>query len=863
MFRNIRRTYVLRAGRVPDQEAEILNSKQMELLVANAGIGLIVCDHQNRIYFANKAAAELLGYSQSEFSSLSILDLVYPEDQAAMNKVRDAHDVVKPGPHYRRESRYVTKSGEAIWVEVHVAVSGAMSADGEPLYSVQLSPIDRQKQAEWELIKTQQRFEFALAGAQQGVWDYNYATGEIYHSDAWHRIRGMEPGCHDRDDLDAWLRFIHPDDKDRVRDYVERQNAGELDRISFEFRERHEGGHWVWILSRGQVVSRNEQDRPTRVIGTDTDITMIKQSEERSVHLAHRLDLARSIAKTGIWEVDVETGVGYWDDAVKELFGVPDLVGDISEDIWASFVHPEDVERARADVDRMLSAKADHYSQYRVIRPDGETRHLRSRAVYLDDGMTPPRIIGVNWDVTEDVRLTEELQRANELAERRNEELETANSIVEYHALHDALTGLPNRRFLDERLSEIASACIENGETLAVLHVDLDRFKQINDTLGHAAGDAMLMHTAEVLKESVRETDFVARVGGDEFVILLDDSVSNERLEGLARRILSVMAQPISYQGQPCRSGVSIGIATASGKDIDPGPMLVNADIALYRAKSKGRNRFEHFTKALQAEIKAAKTCADEILSGLENDEFFAHYQPQFDAKTLEIAGVEALVRWRHPEQGVLAPNAFLRTAEDLNVVPDIDKLILEKALKARQHWLDEGVFIPRISVNVSTRRLRQGDLAAGLRDMNVEPGVVSFELLESIFLDEDDDDFIAWQVEQLHELGVDIDIDDFGTGHASIVGLLRLNPQRLKIARELVAPITESEAQCDLLRSVIEIGRSLNVAVVAEGVETMAHADLLAEMGCDILQGYAFGRPMSDDELLRYVRNRGWKAVS
>ncbi len=832
-------------------------------LIETAGIGILVVDLEERVYYANKAAVNLLGYSLEEMQALSMAGLVHPDDMENMRAQRDSYTVYAGQPIYHREAKYRTKTGEAIWVMASVAHMQRQAEDGTELYSVHLTSIDRQKRAERKLAETQQRFEFALSSARQGVWDYNLATGENFHSADWHYIRGLEAGSPVRDAYDDWMEHIHPDDRKRVADYVSKQNSGELERIAFEFRERHVDGHWVWILSRGQVAERNEAGLPIRVIGTDTDITHIKDSEEQTVRMARRLELAQAISKTGIWELELETGRNTWDENVRAIFGIGGEAGPVRDNQWLDSLHPDDYKQATDEFQRALDTHANHYSQYRIIRPNGEVRHIRSRAIFHDDGTCMPRIIGVNWDVTADMKLTEELQRANQLAEQRNEELVTANAIVEHNALHDSLTGLPNRRFLDERIVERAAHCNEHGGQLCLLHFDLDRFKHINDTLGHAAGDAMLMHAAEVLKGATRDEDFVARVGGDEFVILLEAEASVKRLESLCQQVLDVMGQPIRYQGQACRSSMSIGIAKASAPNIDPQMLLVNADIALYRAKNKGRNGFVHFTDSLQAEISAAKNCADEILWGLDNDAFIAHYQPQFDAQTLEIVGVEALARWQHPEKGLLPPSTFLKTAEEINVVADIDLKILEQALNERREWIDAGLFIPRVSVNVSTRRLRQDDLVTRLREKHIEPGVLSFELLESIFLDDEDDEFINWQIEQLHELGIGIDIDDFGTGHASIVGLLRTKPHKLKIARELVAPIVDSDQQRDLVRSIIEIGHSVGVEVVAEGVETMAHADQLARMDCDILQGYAFGRPMAGADFFRYAHARGWKAVS
>jgi EAL domain-containing protein (putative c-di-GMP-specific phosphodiesterase class I) len=333
----------------------------------------------------------------------------------------------------------------------------------------------------------------------------------------------------------------------------------------------------------------------------------------------------------------------------------------------------------------------------------------------------------------------------------------------------------------------------------------------------------------------------------------------DEQLAALADRIIEAMRQPVDYRGHPCRFGVSIGIAANSG--VDARQLLVNADLALYRAKSRGRNRYEFFNEELQSEIVRTKQTADEILGGLERHEFTAYYQPQFDARTLEIVGVEALSRWKHPRRGILAPDAYLKVAEELNVVALIDRIVLEHALENLERWSRSHLNIPRVSVNVSARRLEDKDLIEGLRKLDIKPGTVSFELVESIFLDENDD-LVTWNIEHIKDLGIDIEIDDFGTGHASIVSLLKLRPRRLKIDRQLITPITGSVAQRQLVASIIEIGKSLGIEVVAEGVETMEHARILKELGCDILQGYFFGRPMEAKAFKAFAQSRKWLAA-
>ena len=579
----------------------------------------------------------------------------------------------------------------------------------------------------------------------------------------------------------------------------------------------------------------------------------LRRSEKQLRRLSHRLELALDASQIGVWEHNLETDELYWDDRVNELYGHPADGKPRAFEHWIGSIHPDDAAQAQEDFDLAVREHGAYSSEYRLLLPDGTLRYMRSRATVFQDEHEQPRMIGAEWDVTQDVMLRKDLERAKTLAERRNAELEAAQARIEHNALHDSLTGLPNRRYLDDMLERFVPT---DADGIALLHIDLDRFKHINDTLGHAAGDAMLVHAAHVLRSNVREGDFVARIGGDEFVVLCLNDGDADRMALLADRIIRQMRRPVTYQSHQCRFGVSVGIAAESGPRADPKRLLINADIALYRAKRRGRNRYEFFTPALQQEIVTTKRTADEILNGLEWNEFAAYYQPQFDARTLEIVGVEALSRWQHPTQGVLAPDAYLSTAEELNVVSTIDRLVLEQAIAGRNEWIAAGLRVPRVSVNVSARRLQDEDLIASLRAMNIQPGTVSFELVESIFLDESDE-LVTWNIEQIKELGIDVEIDDFGTGYASIVSLLRLKPRRLKIDRQLVFPIVGVPAQRQLVESIIDIGKSLGIEVTAEGVETMEHARILKDLGCDILQGFAFAGPMSAADFKQFVRSR------
>ncbi|PDQ17272.1 bifunctional diguanylate cyclase/phosphodiesterase [Mesorhizobium sanjuanii] len=577
--------------------------------------------------------------------------------------------------------------------------------------------------------------------------------------------------------------------------------------------------------------------------------------------LSRRLELALEASAIGVWEHDLSTNELMWDDRVNEIYGKPTGERRGYTD-WAGAIHPDDLAGANADFDKAMADGGPYLSEYRIIRPDGEIRYLRSKAIIYRVADETPKMIGAEWDVTADVLLNKDLVRAKQLSESKNAELESARARIEHIALHDSLTGLPNRRYLDQVLEDYAANARRSGGHAALLHIDLDRFKHINDTLGHAAGDAMLVHASTVLRSKVDGEGFVARIGGDEFIILCVVHDDINQLAQLAERVIGQMREPVYYQGHRCRFGVSVGIAVDRRKDIEAKHLLVNADIALYRAKRRGRNRYEFFTEAMQSEIVDTKRIADEILGGLERNEFIPFYQPQFDAKTLEIVGVEALARWKHPAKGILAPDIFLKTAEELNVVSTIDRTILEQSLSDFKAWSAANIRIPRVSVNVSARRLQDDELIKSLKKLHIKKGTVSFELVESIFLDENDD-FVSWNVEQIKELGIDVEIDDFGTGYASIVSLLKLQPRRLKIDRQLVIPIVKSPQRRQVVSSIIEIGKSLGIEVIAEGVETMEHARILKSLGCDILQGYAFGRALDADGLKAFVSSRRLRVAS
>lgn len=569
--------------------------------------------------------------------------------------------------------------------------------------------------------------------------------------------------------------------------------------------------------------------------------------------LSKRLEVALSASDIGVWELDARTGRVEWDDRAREMFSGPAGRDVFGPEDWKRALHPQDLPGTEARLMRALATGAKFSTDFRLVRPDGEIRHMRTMGACHNTpgGM---KMVGVNWDVTKDVLLNQQLREAKAQAEKQNEELRAARARLEHQSMHDALTGLPNRRYLDSHIAGLDGQ--DTGQRLAVLHLDLDRFKEINDTLGHATGDHLLILVGERLLAALEPGEFVARVGGDEFVVVIQGEEPAGRARMLAASIVSCMALPFEVDGNPCRIGCSVGIAVQEKTDGKVRNLVVNADIALYEAKKQGRGRVAEFTGQLRLAAIRLKALADEFSAGIEQDQFLPVFQPQFDARSLKIVGVEALVRWNHPTRGLLPPGEFLPVAEDLNKVSRIDELMLDKGLRQLDEWRARGLVIPKLSVNISRDRLRDRNLFAHLERLDFAPGTLCFELLESISFEDIDCEMKA-AIERLKQLRIGIEIDDFGTGHASIVNLLDLAPDRLKIDRKLVASIETSGARRRLVASIIEIGRSLGIEIVAEGVETMQQAKILADLGCNALQGYAFARPLSAADLYDFATAR------
>jgi diguanylate cyclase (GGDEF)-like protein len=574
------------------------------------------------------------------------------------------------------------------------------------------------------------------------------------------------------------------------------------------------------------------------------------------------------------WEMAPDLRSTHVSAEVERLLGIgaADHIGKTWVDMSGGHLVPADVEATVARMERREPFELCHWRAGR----DGAGRFVSTAGTpVFDAGGAFIGYRGVGRDLTVERIVKEELletnrrlhaanrrvearlvelRRANLLLAQRNAEMAKAHADSHHAALHDALTGLPNRRHLDEKFATAVEISKAGGAPLGALSVDLNRFKQINDALGHAAGDTVLRHVAFVLLRCVTPADFVARVGGDEFVVLCPGRDAAE-LGELARRLVAELERPLAIDGKECWCGASVGIAAMEGAASKLSELLVNADIALDRAKKQGRGSHEFFSGEIQRQVVRYKTTADGVLAGLKRGEFLPHYQPQISADSARIVGVEALARWHHPDMGVLPPDRFLRVAEDLGVVAALDRAIMEIAVSDLARWRRAGLTVPKLSVNVSARRLLERDLIQSVGELKLPQSGISFELLETVFLDEVNDT-MAWNIDMLKEMGIEIELDDFGSGHASIISLVKLGPDAIKIDRQLISTITVDQKRRGLISSIIDMGRSLETRIIAEGVETGAQATLLHELGCDALQGFHFARPMCASEFESFLQD-------
>ncbi|MBL0405948.1 EAL domain-containing protein [Microvirga aerilata] len=490
-------------------------------------------------------------------------------------------------------------------------------------------------------------------------------------------------------------------------------------------------------------------------------------------------------------------------------------------------VHPDDHQKMERFLRRIQKTGTDSV-ECRYVGPGGEIRWLRTRAEKAEAN----RIVGVTFDISEQKEAEEEIWRS---------------------ANHDALTRLPNRNLFQQRLEAALTQAGQKGTSVSLLLIDLDDFKDINDTLGHDAGDALLQETARRLSTIVRSYDTVARIGGDEFAVLVVEPLKLENATRLGSLIAEVLRQPFTYQKRTLVSRVSIGVAAFPDHDGTPAELVKDADIAMYQAKSQGRNRVTTYSPEMRRVLEQRVSLGRDLREALANNEIVPFYQPKVNLATGEIVGLEALARWHHPGRGVLTPSVFGAVFEDHDIAASIGKMLTGRVARDVRQWLDLGIPFGRIALNLSPAEFSQPGLVDNMLRtfdwIKVPASCFEVEVTETVLLGRNSDN-VSCALAEFRQHGVQIALDDFGTGYASMTHLKQFPVDHIKIDRSFVRDLEQNSDDEAIIAAVISLGRSLQFQVTAEGVETHGQARRLRELGCNHAQGYLYARPMAASQV-------------
>lgn len=812
---------------------------------------------------------------------------------------------------------------------------------------------ERIADARQALAESEQRWNFALEGAGDGVWDWNMQTDEVLLSARWKKMLGYE-NEEVANLFSSWESLVHPDDKQTTLEQLKAYIAGRSDNFSVEFRMRCKDGGWKWILSRAAIVKTDHAQRPLRMIGTHTDISYLKtiqnqlQSRTNQLHeLLESSPVAIGILTEGGRKVvfanrryaelinrdlddingvdptdyyvdrehyqrdigtiatggaitdkltelnvpgegrksvlstylpinyeDEECVIGWFYD-VTEWHKAQEalrLHASVFDNAWEGIMITDECNRIIAvnnafteitgyhqhelvgEDPRVLSSGRQDTSFYREMwqtieqngRWRGEVWNRRKNGEFYAEILTVSAIKNEQGKVTNYLGLFADITEIKN-TERQLEDL----------AHYDALTHLANRTLLSSRLEHSLAHARRNNTMLAVCFLDLDGFKPVNDMHGHEFGDKLLIEVAQRLNQAVRSGDTVARMGGDEFVLLLANINSIDELDPILTRVNQKIAEKI-YLGEHVLSvTASIGIAIYPMDNVDADTLLRHADLSMYQAKQEGRNGYHVFDVKLDQQLHEHHAQTERIAAALNNDEFCLYYQPKVNMQTHEIVGMEALIRWQHPENGILGAAEFLPVIESHQLIIAVGDWVLDKAMQQIRSWLKQGLEI-QVSVNISARQIQHVDFITKLRALlarypDISPDLLELELLETSALE-------TYQTAQVVEtagsqLGVSFALDDFGTGYSSLAYLRQLPVKTLKIDRSFVSTMLESDADMAIVKGIIELAEVFKRDIVAEGVETWQDCERLIAMGCQTVQGYYIARPMPAEEVSDWVQ--------
>ena len=690
-----------------------------------------------------------------------------------------------------------------------------------------------------QLKESEQQLSRVLEGSDQGYWVWNLKTNDFQVSARWETMLGYAPG-EMRVDTAHWPELVHPEDLPIALTSIERHMRGETASHEVEFRARAKDGVWRWILTRGRIMARADDGTPLSMSGTHTDVT-----ERKLFELAQReASVVFESSYEGIMVTDAEGLITRVNPAFTRITGYPaaDIMGcsprvlssgrhdaRFYQELWASL---KEHDFWRGEIwNRNKTGKL-----YAVLQSISVVRDAKGRII---------NYVSVFTDITQMKEHEAELDRV---------------------ANYDALTHLPNRRLLTDRLKQAILRSDRSGKLCAICFLDLDGFKPINDQLGHQLGDQLLIGVTAHLKLVLRAGDTLSRLAGDEFVLLLSEVTSLEECMQILDRVLETVRQPVNTGGHLLRISASIGVSLYPVDQADPDTLLRHADQAMYLAKQAGKNRYQLFDLEIDRQAQSHLETLGQMQLAMERNEFVLFYQPKVDLATGEVIGAEALIRWQHPERGLLPPSEFLPHLHGSHLEQVFGEWVIDTALNQVEAW-DRGGLEMKVSINVSANHLLQPDFCLRLgqaltRHRDIKPSSLELEVLETAAIGDMQQAIDILQC--CRNLGVRFSLDDFGTGYSSLTYLRKLPVDTLKIDQSFVRDMLVNPDDLSIVQSVIKLATAFHRQVIAEGVETLEHCAALRQMGCRYVQGYGIAKPMPAEEIPRWrdhwLQSGAWK---
>ncbi len=609
--------------------------------------------------------------------------------------------------------------------------------------------------------------------------------------------------------------------------------------ISLEYKFKKKDGTYLWARVSGDTVKGSDE-----VLWILVDITKRVELDFALQKREKQFLAINKLINLGHWEFDLETKTGKISDEMCRLLGLKNRKS-ITYDEYISILHPDDREKVKNTLEILLSGENTYGLYLRfIINDNGKEKinYIYQKGMIVYDENNKIKITGASLDVSNIKRLEQKLEEQKKL--------------FEYQAHHDYLTGLPNRPFLMANLDHILKSAKRENKKVAIMFIDLDDFKLINDTLGHSQGDMFLKKIASLMKQNLRQSDILARLGGDEFIVILDDIEDENAVLEVVKKFLKISEKPILLRDKKSYAFMSIGVSIYPNDGEDGETLIRNADTAMYKAKSVyGKNTYLYYSKDISEDINNRADMGKSIMEAIENEEFVVYYQPQIDAFNSKIIGVEALVRWQHPTRGLVFPSEFLPIAENLHIIKILNLYVIRKAIEQFVKWQKNGKNMGILALNIVKEQLEcpvcYENLTKILKNNQCNPKYIEMEVTEGTLITKED-----MAIEFLHnfkKLGVKIAIDDFGTGYSSLAYLKNLPIDKLKIDKLFVDNITCDLKDLAITRTIIELANSLNLEVIAEGVETKEQKEVLEKNGCSNIQGYYYSKPICAQDMEQF----------